>query len=208
MPADPAPIEISSAPGPEDQARANFYALLSRLFYAAPDKDLLDAIARNREIDVVGENVALGAAWRALQQASAGADIAATQQEYDDLFIGTGKAAVTLFTSHYLTAAGREKVLVRLRDELDDLGLARRSGAREPEDHVAGLFDVMRFLIVAESMDHALQKQQRFFQHYVASCYGDLCDAITLAHGGNYYRQVARFAKAFLDVEAQALAMI
>jgi len=208
VPGDPELTEMSSAPSPEDQARANFYALLSRLFHGAPGAQLLEAIASSAEIVPVGKDVELGAAWRSLQEASGGADVSATQQEYDDLFVSTGKAVVSLFASHYLTDAGREKVLVRLRDDLDGLGLARRSGANEPEDHVAALFDVMRFLVLAGSTDDALQEQQRFFQRYLAPCHAGLCDAIASTAGGNYYRRVARFAGAFLDVESQALAMI
>ncbi len=208
MNSHPAPLEIPSKASPEDRARANFYALLSRLFYAAPDSGLLQAIARAEEIVSEGDNVGLGAAWRSLREASAAAEVAATQQEFDDLFVGIGKAAITPFASHYLTETGREKVLVRLRDDLDDFGLTRRPDAAEPEDHLAGLLDAMRFLILSEGRDDALQIQQRFFQRYLEPCYAGLCDAITLARGGNYYRQVARFAKAFLDVESQAIAMI
>lgn len=202
------PLENSSTASPEDRARANYYALLSRLFYAAPDAGLLQAIARADEIVAEGDNVGLGAAWRSLQEASAATEVAATQQEFDDLFVGIGKAAVTPFASHYLTGTGREKVLVRLRDDLHDFGLARRPDAAEPEDHVAGLLDAMRFLILSKDGDDALQTQRRFFQRYLEPCYAGLCDAIAIAPVGNYYRQVARFAKAFLDVESQALAMI
>src|SRR5205085_11567925 len=58
----PPSAEMSLAP--EEEARANFYALLSRLFYAPPDAQLLQALAGADELD--GEDEALAARWRHL----------------------------------------------------------------------------------------------------------------------------------------------
>jgi TorA maturation chaperone TorD len=131
-------------------------------------------------------------------------DVEAARLEYDQLFIGTGKAEVTPYATYYLAEIGREKILVRLRGELAALGLARQEGAHEPEDHMAGLFDVMRHLISTRSGDAAAQQQQ-FFERYIAGSYEAFCAAASASEKSNFYKHVARFAKTFLDVENEAL---
>lgn len=205
MSASVTPLKFRPPEIPEDQARAGYYALLARLFYAGPDAGLLAAIADADEIVTGSEQSALAAAWKALASAARAADAEAARLEYDQLFVGTGKALVTPYASFYLVATGREKILVRLRDELARLGLGRTERALEPEDHVAGLFDTMRYLISMSSEDAALQQQQAFFGTYIAGSYGAFCTAISASEKSNFYKHVARFAEAFLMVESEAL---
>jgi len=199
------PLKFSPPEVPEDQARAGYYALLARLFYAGPDAGLLSAIANAAEIVSGGEQSALAGAWNALASAARATDAEAARLEYDGLFVGTGKAEVTPYASFYLVETGREKILVRLRDELAGLGLTRAERALEPEDHVAGLFDAMRYLISRGSEDAALQQQQAFFDTYIAGAYQAFCNAISASEKSNFYKHVARFAEAFLVVESEAL---
>src|SRR5262249_45010574 len=133
------------------------------------------------------------------------ADAEAARLEYDQLFVGTGKAEVTPYASFYLAQTGREKILVRLRSELSTLGLKRAEGSLEPEDHVAGLFDAMRYLISLGSGDDALQYQREFFERYLAGSVKGLCSAISNSEKSNFYKHVAGFAEAFLTVENEAL---
>lgn len=190
---------------PEDKARAGYYALLARLFYAGPDAQLLSTIANADEIVAGAEQSALASAWTALATAARAMDPEAARLEYDELFVGTGKAEVTPYASYYLAETGREKILARLRGELAGLGLARAQGAHEPEDHLAGLLDVMRHLILLGSDDAALQKQQAFFGRYIAPACGRFCSAISETAKANFYKHVAHFASAFFVVETEAL---
>src|SRR5882672_8143344 len=190
---------------PEDQARAGYYALLARLCYAGPDAGLLVAIANADEIVSGGEQSALAGAWGALASAARATEVEAAGLEYDQLFVGTGKSEVTPYASFYLAETGREKILVRLRGELTGLGLKRTERALEPEDHIAGLFDAMRYLISLGSDDADLRKQQDFFDRYIARAFQDLCAAISKSEKSNFYKHVARFADAFLIVESEAL---
>ena len=93
---------------PEEVARANFYALLARLFYAAPDAALLDAIAAAGEIEA--EDGGIAAAWQGLARAATAADPEAVRDEYDTAFVGTGKAPVTLYACAYCAASWRRSV--------------------------------------------------------------------------------------------------
>src|SRR5215831_6590712 len=94
------------APAPEDQVRADFYALLSRLYAAAPDAALLRTIADAGELhaaDGQDPNAGLASAWRMLGQASEAMDPEAVAQEYQELFVGVGKSEVSLYASSYVS---------------------------------------------------------------------------------------------------------
>src|SRR5262249_51837136 len=97
---------------PEEQARAGYYALLARLYYAGPDAGLLATIAGAEDISADAEQSELATAWNGLAAAAKAMDAEAARLEYEQLFVGTGKAEVTPYASYYLTETGREKILV------------------------------------------------------------------------------------------------
>lgn len=189
---------------PEEVARANFYGLLARLYYAPPDATLLEAIAGAEEIEA--EDGGIAAAWRDLARAAAGADPVALREEYESAFIGTGKAPVTLYASAYSIKYSNEVPLAGLRAELAAMGLGRRNEANEPEDHIAALFDVMRFLIAEQKS--ALETQQRFFSRWIWPTVRPLCAAVDASPHTAFYKAVARFMKSFLELEHSAFEML
>lgn len=199
-----APMQFVRTLSPEDQARANFYALLSRLFYAPADAGLLDALASAEELDA--EDEALAKEWRALCQAAASADVEALREAYETTFVGTGRAPVTLYASAYSIKYTNEVPLARLRGELAALGLGRRAGAGEPEDHIAALCDVMRHLIAEERRDVSAQKQ--FFERWIAPSFEPLCAAIAGSDVGPFYQASGRLAKSFFSLEQAAFEML
>ena len=194
---------VSTLP-PEEVARANFYGLLARLFYAPPDAQLLETLAGAADIEA--EDGGISEAWQGLCRAAAGADPEAVRDEYDTVFVGTGKAPVTLYASAYSIRYASEAPLAELRGELAALGLARRDDASEPEDHIAALCDTMRHLVAVQKRDLAVQSA--FFKRWIAASAGPLCDAIEAAPTTSFYRPVARFAKAFFDIEQSAFEML
>jgi len=197
------PLNFQSPDVPEDRARAGYYALLARLFYSGPDAPLLEAIAGPGEM--VADGGPLAGPWSALAAAARAADPEAARLEYDEVFVGTGKAEVTPYASFYLSETGREKILVRLRQELATFGLGRSEAALEPEDHFAGLFEVMRHLISGGSGDAALQKQQQFFSRYIEGSFKGFCGAMSASGKANFYKSVGVFAQTFLVVESEGL---
>jgi TorA maturation chaperone TorD len=192
-----APLEFVP---PEEAARANLYALLARLFYAPPDAQLLRAIASET---MEGE---LAAPWKELAQAAKEADPEALREEYETAFIGTGKAPVTLYTTAYVIKYSNEVPLAALRGELAALGLARRPGAREPEDHFAALCDTMRHLVAQQKTD--LAEQRRFFSRWIHPAADPLCAAIERSDKTAFYKHVARFASRFCTLEHMAFEML
>src|SRR4030095_3641850 len=86
----------AAAIAPEDQARANLYGLMSRLFYAPADLRLLAEICQEEtRAETEGEVGGLVRAWRDLQDVCRSAFPALVKQEYDEVFVGVGRAAVT-----------------------------------------------------------------------------------------------------------------
>jgi len=184
---------------PEEQARANLYGLLARLLYAPPDAALLKALSSET---VEGD---LGPSWREIANAAASADPEALREEYETAFIGTGKAPVTLYTTAYSIRYSNEVPLAELRGALARLGLARRGDAREPEDHIAALCDVMRHLIATHKN---LDEQRGFFSRWIHPTADPLCGAIERSDKTSFYKHVARFAREFCTLEHMAFEML
>ena len=189
---------------PEEQARANFYGLLARLFYSPPDASLLRALAMADELDA--EDETLAARWRELMAAAAATEAEAVRAEYDEAFVGTGKAPVTLYACAYSLRYTNDTPLAALRADVAALGLGRREQAGEPEDHIAALCDTMRHLIAEQQ--RPLGEQQRFFARWMKPNYEALCSAIEASERTSFYRHVARVANAFFSVEQAAFEMI
>lgn len=189
---------------PEEQARAEFYTLLARLFYAPPDAALLKTLASAS--DIQAEDGDLAQTWRGLREAASGADPEEVRYEYDTKFVGTGKSPVTLYACAYSIQYASEAPLAALRGDLARLGLGRRQGVNEPEDHMATLCDTMRHLIAVQGRD--LGEQRAFFKRWIAPSFGALCDAIEAEPGTSFYTPVARFANAFLRIEQSAFDML
>ncbi len=191
----------------EDRARGELYAVLARLYFDAPDRPLLDSLAQHEGL-FGGAGVPLGQAWNALVRAARAADPGTAGTEYGALFVGVGKAVVTPYCSYYLAAAGRERIVVALRDELRDLGLGRTGGSHEPEDHIAVLCEVMRHLVSLGADDHAIGRQKQFFVRYISPAYIPLTDAILGAAATRFYQDVARVTRVFFDLESESFEMI
>jgi TorA maturation chaperone TorD len=197
-------MQFVRTPVPEDQARANFYGLLSRLFYAPPDAGLLAALGSADELEA--DDDALARAWSELCAAAAAGDVETLRDEFETTFVGTGKAPITLYASAYSIRYSNETPLAQLRGELAELGLARRSDAGEPEDHIAALCDVMRHLTAQQQADLSTQKQ--FFDRWIRPSYEPLCAAIERAQLGSFYHAAGRLAKTFFSLEQAGFEML
>jgi TorA maturation chaperone TorD len=202
------------SPAPEDQVRADFYALLSRLYAAAPDTALLRTIADAGELPAVDgqdANGGLASAWRMLGRASQAMDPRAAAQEYQELFVGVGKSEVSLYASSYVPSVGTN-ALVEMRARLARLGLARKPGVSMYEDHLAAVCEIMRVLIVGVPGTEAapprpLVEQREFFGMHVAPWVFACCSAIRTCPIANYYRRVAEFTEFFMAIERDSFAI-
>ena len=203
-----APIGVSRAATAEDQARADCYAVIARLFASPPDREFL-AMLREAPRLPHDDGMPVAAAWNRLLDASAAMDADAARQEYDDLFIGVGRSEVNLHGSHWQSGFMMEKPLADLRTELAVLGLARKGATTMVEDHISALCETMRLLIAgdAERRSAALETQRNFFKKQLLPWVFDCCAAIRQSTLANYYCRVAEFVELFMALERDSLAM-
>jgi TorA maturation chaperone TorD len=199
-------VGLSFPLSPEDRSRADFYALLARLFADGPDGPLLKAIAAAESID---GNTPFASAWNRLVAASGVMDPDAAAQEYTDLFIGVGQCAVNLHGSHWKVGAMMERPLAELRAELAEIGLGRRPGVVMLEDHLSALFETMRMLIAGneDRPPSAVALQRGFFGRHIGPWAFRCCAAIRESTIANYYGCVAEFTEQFMALDRDALAM-
>ena len=188
---------------PEDQARANLYGLVSRLFYGPADPNLLAEISRSGQEEGAEHDGGLTAAWRGLRAACSSAYPAIVRQEYDSLFVGVGKAVVTPYLSAYAEPSAPDGYLVRLRGQLSAWGLGRRESVFEVEDHISGISDVMRWLVESRT----LPEQRRFFENFAYPGVVPFCAAVQKAPSASFYRPVTSFALSFFEIEKAAFEM-
>ncbi len=201
-------LSTSSHAMDEETARAEVYGLLSQLFYAAPSPELLSQlqVAVTEAPDAGGF---LEEPWRELVACARSLNAAQIAAEYSSLFGGVGKPEVYLFGSHYLSGFLNEKPLVRLRDDLAELGLSRSETMSETEDHVAYVFEVMRFLIAGDDVAVSnLTRQQAFFTQHVQSWLPALCQALQGHPRAVFYAKVAAFTETFISVESQGFDLV
>lgn len=212
----PAPSDLHEGTAPialplhdEDQARADFYALVARLLLAPPDAALLRALAGADPIAAEGE-FALEDAWLALTRAAGVVDAAAAGEEFARLFVAIGDPLLNPYGSFYLSGHLNDLPLAALRQDLARLGLQRAPGVGEFEDHLGALCETMRVLIQGGqgAARRALAAQKAFFETHVRPWYAACLADIAAAEGANFYRVVARMADAFLSIEAQAFAVL
>ena len=192
----------------EETARAEIYGLLAQLYYAPPAHDLLESI-RVAVTEAPAAGAFLEEPWRAFVGTARAMPDGEVADEYDALFGGVGKPELYLFGSHYLSGFLNERPLVRLRADLDALGLGRDEAMPETEDHFAYICEVMRYLIAGDDAAVAnLTKQRDFFTAHVQPWTQQMCDAIAQHRKARFYASLAEFTRAFLSVEAQGFDML
>ncbi|MGH6906153.1 MAG: TorD/DmsD family molecular chaperone [Geminicoccaceae bacterium] len=120
------------------------------------------------------------------------------------------EAKLMPYASHYLTGKLFGRPLAELRIAMARLGLARRDDAREPEDHIASVLEVMAGLILGSFGDApaSLWAQRRFFEAHVwtwtPAFFGDL----ERVGEGGFYARAGSFGRGFIEVERQAFEML
>ncbi len=192
----------------EELARAELYGLLAQLWYAAPDAELLGAF-QVAPTEAPAAGGFLEEPWRQFVGIARNTDVAAVRAEYDALFGGMGKPEIYLFGSHYLSGFLNDKPVAQLRNDLDRLGLAREESVFETEDHVACLFEVMRYLIAGEDAAVAnLTQQQAFFSTHVQTWVPAMCEAVGQHPKARVYAALAALTSAFMQVEIQGFDML
>jgi TorA maturation chaperone TorD len=195
-----APLQFAA---PEDAVRANFYGLIARLFYAAPDPQLIAELLAAPPLEGTG---ALAVAWKGMLEGCRHAYPVMLEAEHMDLFIGTGKAEVTPYLSHYVLRHANDNPLVALRQQLAAWGIGRREEIAEYEDHISGVCETMRFAVAVQQ--RSIEEQKEFFERFIYRGAVAFCDAVSASSKARFYRSVAEFARVFFDIEKTAFEMV
>jgi len=202
------PLSFAAADDSEELARAELYGLLARLWIAPPDVELLMQF-RVAVTEAPQPGAFLEAPWQALVAAMRATAPETAASEYDALFGGVGKPEVFLYGSYYLAGFLNEKPLALLRADLAQLGLARDETRGETEDHLACVFEVMRYLIAGDDAAVSnLEQQRRFFRTHVQPWAEQCLDAVDAQPRAVLWREVAALTRAFVQVETQGFDML
>ena len=184
--------------------RASVHELLAALLARAPDAAMLDRLRSIGDVDPADGPLAAG--WQVLRAAAERAEPGPLRHEYDTLFIGVGRGELVPFGSWYLTGFLMEKPLAELRAELDRLGIERRDGVAESEDHAAAVHEAMALVVrAADEVDFATQRA--FFENHLAPWIGRFHDDLQRAAAADFYRAVGFFGSSFLEVERRVLGL-
>jgi len=186
----------------EQQYRAAAYGMLASLLRDVPDATLMSQVAKFSGVDEGGDEMALSMSLLGL--AAERCSVESVNDEYHALFIGIGRGELLPYGSFYLTGFLMEKPLGDLRDDLDRLGYEREAEVHEPEDHVAALCEVMAMLIQDGS---SIDTQRVFFVSHINSWFKQFFTEMSAADNAVFYKAVARFGAAFLEIEKRYLSV-
>ena len=186
--------------------RANYYYLLSKLLSEPPTQDTLRSVALYGVPNADANNSFLITLNALAQAAGAKPQIQALDDEYHDLFIGVGRGELVPYGSWYLTGMLMDKPLSLVRQDLKALGIERIKNNREPEDHVAALFDIMGILIECDD-EYQFKAQQTMFEKHLKPWIRRFFKDLAAARKANFYKKVGEFGIEFIAFETEYLEM-
>ena len=200
-------MQAKSAANPvvdEDFLRARFYGLLAALLATPPPEDLLHRLGHLKP-----DPTLLGSALGELALAALAADPDSVAEEFQALFIGVTGGELAPYASWYLTGFLQEKPLAALRDDMARLGIEPSPGVPEPEDHAAAVMEIMQGLITGLfDAPLPLAAQKAFYAAHLESWLPRFLADLEQAPSARFYRAVGKVGRVFLQIEAQAFAMV
>ena len=126
-------LAFSPADEGEELQRAELYGLLSRLWFAPPDAELLAQFAV-AATQAPQPGAFLEEPWQQLVAAFRATTPEQARVEFESLFVGTGKAEILPYASYHLAGALNERPLVDLLDGLPADAEPLREGRRAAPD--------------------------------------------------------------------------
>ena len=198
-------IDGTSSAGllPEDSLRADMYEFLASLLRGEPGDDLIGHVAA-----LQGDSSAIGSASSVLATLATKIANDEIRDEYMRLFIGVGRGEILPYASYYLTGFLNDKPLAKLRNEMQARGIERAEGVKDPEDHIASLFDIMAGLIRGSfGAPNDLAAQAAFFKTHIDPWAPLLMQDIEAAKSAVFYAPVGTIGRAFLEIESEAFDM-
>ena len=187
----------------EDLLRAEMYEFLAALLRQEPSDELIGLVA-----GLNGDNSSIGSASTVLATLASKLANDEIRDEYMRLFIGVGRGELLPYASYYLTGFLNDKPLAKLRNEMQVMGIERAEGVKDPEDHIASLFDIMAGLIRGTfDAPNDLAAQAAFFKTHIDPWAPLLMQDIEAAKSAVFYAPVGTIGRAFMEIESEACDM-
>ena len=194
---------VTSDVSEEDVLRADMYDFLASLLRKEPSDELIEKVCQ-----LEGDETPIGSACLTLAHLAKTIDNGLIRNEYVEMFIGVGRGEILPFASYYLTGFLNDKPLANLRAEMSEIGIERAQDVKEPEDHIASLFDIMSGLIRGQfGRTFSTDEQAKFFKKHIEPWAGLLMQDIEAAKTVVFFAPVGTIGKAFLEIESAAFSM-
>jgi TorA maturation chaperone TorD len=187
----------------EDQLRADMYSFLASLLRAEPSADLVKQL-----ILLKSDNTPIGNAIKVLAKLASSLDLHEIRDEYVKIFIGVGRGEILPFASYYLTGFLKDKPLAKLRNDMKEIGIEMSADVKEPEDHIASLFDIMSGVILGKfDRKFSITEQRDFFNKHLAPWVELLMRDIEASKIAVFYAPVGTLGREFIEIERSSFKM-
>lgn len=197
--------------------RQEYYALLLRTYLSEPTQEFLAFLAEragSQAASAAKVNATLAAGWRAVENVLKGHDLRTlageARDEFTRLFLGPVDPVVFPYQSYFESGQLLDDALVEVREFLRRAGFQPGEGYREPEDHVALEFEVMRRLLAkqaeARDPDEAtrwVNLQVVFLRRHLLPWVPRLCETVEASPEASLYKGLAMMTRGFLELEAE-----
>ena len=199
--------------------RSEYCALLSRLFLAEADAELMGVLlndVRGRARAAADMAPAVSEGWFELSDlgegGSAGKCAEACAQEFTTLFVGPGIPRLTPCESYYRSGRAYGPHLAHVRSFMEKVGLEPQEGATEPEDHISFEFQIFRYLIEkqAASKDQDeeagwLALQGEFLRRHLELWMPRFFEDAESKSEAQYFKAFAKIGTGYLEWESNLL---
>ena len=187
----------------EEQLRADMYSFLASLLRAEPSEDLVKQLT-----NLDSDNSPIGKSIKTLSKLASSLDLPTIRDEYVKIFIGVGRGEILPFASYYLTGFLKDKPLAKLRNDMKEIGIELAENVKEPEDHVASLFDMMSGLILGKfNKKFSIGEQKDFFNKHLNPWVDLLMRDIESSKIAVFYSPVGTIGREFIEIERSSFLM-
>jgi TorA maturation chaperone TorD len=187
----------------EDQLRADMYSFLANLLRAEPSVELVNQLTK-----LESDESPIGKSIKTLSKLASSLDLPTIRDEYVRIFIGVGRGEILPFASYYLTGFLKDKPLAKLRNDMKEIGIQLAENVKEPEDHIASLFDMMSGLILGKfSKKFSIGEQKEFFNKHLAPWVDLLMRDIESSRIAVFYSPIGTIGREFMEIERSSFSM-
>ncbi len=187
----------------EDQLRADMYSFLANLLRSEPNSELINQLKI-----LESDDSPIGKSIKTLSKLASSLDLPTIRDEYVRIFVGVGRGEILPFASYYLTGFLKDKPLAKLRQDMEKIGIKLEENVKEPEDHIASIFDMMAGLIIGNfNKKFSIAEQRDFFNKHLAPWVGLLMQDIESSKIAVFYSPVGTIGKEFMEIERASFSM-